>query len=159
MALECCYFCGISQDTVLCDHHVIPKRIDRYREHEDRTVVLCQNCHKKVHDVLDPAVNHALQLVPDGHDCQQSDGSGESNEPTEAFSLSTAQTGEFHMDYAMSVVDQLAKEHEDGAPIEKVKGEIKQNTELTESGVDGLIQTLRERGDIYEPRTGVLRVI
>jgi DNA replicative helicase MCM subunit Mcm2 (Cdc46/Mcm family) len=157
MSLECCYFCGVPQDTVLCDHHVIPKRIDRYREHEDRTVTLCQNCHKKVHDVLDPAVDHALKLVPDDHDCQQSDSSSESDTSTEAFSLSETQSGRFHFNYLKHVVDQLAKEHDHGAPVKAVEGIILENTKLSEGGVEGLIETLRDRGEMYEPRTGVLR--
>jgi len=157
MSLECCYFCGVSQDTVLCGHHIIPKRIDRYREHEDRTVTLCQNCHKKVHDVLDPAVDHALELVPDGHDCQQSDESSESDTSSEGFSLSTSQTGRLHFDYVKSVVDQLEKEHDDGAPIEKVEETILQNTEFSDGAVEGLIQTLCDRAEVYEARTGVLR--
>ena len=56
MTLDCCYFCGFSDDTALSEHHVIPKRIDGVDDHENQTVTVCRNCHKKVHDLVDPVI-------------------------------------------------------------------------------------------------------
>jgi len=56
MTLNCCYFCGFSDETALSEHHVIPKRIDGPEAHDGQTVTVCRNCHKKVHDLVDPVI-------------------------------------------------------------------------------------------------------
>lgn len=53
-----CYFCGESKPEVLEDHHIIPGQIvtserDAERDDVDETVVLCANCHYKMHHLLD----------------------------------------------------------------------------------------------------------
>lgn len=58
-----CYFCREPADVALDDHHIVPKRLvgndaDQDREIVGETVVLCSNCHRKFHSILDPALEY-----------------------------------------------------------------------------------------------------
>lgn len=45
-----CYFCGISDESVLEEHHIIPRSVGE----SPLTVTLCRNCHKKLHNLIKP---------------------------------------------------------------------------------------------------------
>lgn len=53
-----CYFCDEGNPEALQDHHIIPDKIvtserDAERDDTDETVVLCANCHRKMHHLLE----------------------------------------------------------------------------------------------------------
>ena len=45
-----CYFCGVTDESVLEEHHIIPRSIGE----SPLTVILCKNCHKKLHNLTKP---------------------------------------------------------------------------------------------------------
>jgi len=47
-----CYFCDSEGSH---EHHIIPKRLGPV---ENKTVRLCEPCHKKVHKVVDPTIEY-----------------------------------------------------------------------------------------------------
>lgn len=55
-----CFFCGAT--TNLQDHHIIPKCIGG-KDLEDNKVLLCDNCHKKVHQLIDPVIAYMGQAI------------------------------------------------------------------------------------------------
>lgn len=61
-----CYFCPETAESTLHEHHVYPKELRRLANGEvdvEKTVTLCGNCHRKFHDVLDPALKFMSDLM------------------------------------------------------------------------------------------------
>lgn len=63
---EECYFCREDADRALDEHHVVPKRIVGNDEDVEagvvsRTETLCSNCHRKLHGILDPAIEYTAE--------------------------------------------------------------------------------------------------
>lgn len=55
-----CFICGAT--TNLQDHHVIPKCIGGDKL-ENNKVQLCADCHKKLHQLLDPVIKYMGQAI------------------------------------------------------------------------------------------------
>lgn len=133
MPLECCYFCGFADDTALSEHHIIPKRIQK--QTDDRTVTVCRNCHKKVHDLIDPIVDEFVEFE---------------NEPNEIVSKEE----EWGAEAVMAVKD-IHRKTGELVPIEDVKS----NIESEVGDVDEAIYQAKFSGDIYEPKSGFVRPV
>ena len=54
-----CYFCGKSATS---RHHVIPKRIGG-KGLRNNQVDMCDNCHKKLHAILDNVIDYLLVYI------------------------------------------------------------------------------------------------
>ncbi len=50
-----CFFCGEENSVVLEEHHIIPRSLGG---ENGPTVVLCANCHKKLHYIYDIIFSH-----------------------------------------------------------------------------------------------------
>lgn len=55
-----CFFCGAT--TNLQEHHIIPKCIGGDKL-ENNKILLCADCHKKVHQLLDPVIKYMAQAI------------------------------------------------------------------------------------------------
>jgi len=52
---EKCFFCGETNPIVLEEHHIYPKWAEKVTENlglPNETIVVCRNCHKKLHHIL-----------------------------------------------------------------------------------------------------------
>ena len=50
-----CFFCEESNPIVLEKHHMVPRSLqEKFGISDESTVILCRNCHRKVHYVLRP---------------------------------------------------------------------------------------------------------
>lgn len=59
-----CHFCGETYPPILVKHHIIPRRLQKkIGIKNDDVIILCANCHKKLHDILDPLVNTIIKLL------------------------------------------------------------------------------------------------
>ena len=54
-----CYFCG---KPALSRHHIIPRRIGG-KGLKNNQVDICDNCHKKLHFILDPPIDYLLAII------------------------------------------------------------------------------------------------
>lgn len=58
-----CYFCGTKRD--LTKHHIIPKELLKFAKPYNHTLGetewLCDDCHKKFHELLTPAIRFLLK--------------------------------------------------------------------------------------------------
>jgi transcription elongation factor Elf1 len=55
-----CFICGATSN--LQEHHIIPKSLGGDKL-ENNKVLLCDNCHKKVHQLLDPVIDYMERAV------------------------------------------------------------------------------------------------
>jgi len=140
MALDCCYFCGFADDTALSEHHVIPKSVDPVKAHGEQTVTVCRNCHKKVHDVVDPVIDYMEQP---GMDEAEPDEEKLSNRVTAV----------------KNAVDAVSAETDaGGAPIASVHRHLVRDYDDVDDAGEA-IEKARHAGEIYEPQTDVLRTL
>jgi len=149
MTLENCYFCGVTDETVLVDHHVIPKQIDPEGEHDDLIATVCRNCHKKIHDVADPIIENKIHK--------------EKPEPSEskdtAFDPYDYVIDNLPRDYMEPDPEQVIRNSEldldTGEPVSDVVGV------LEDSGLDtppqSFIEEKRQMGEYYKPDSKTLR--
>lgn len=68
---QTCYLCGEVKQEVLQEHHVIPKKLvttkaDHENPETDETVVVCANCHQKIHHLLEPTIQFLTDKIKDG---------------------------------------------------------------------------------------------
>ena len=56
MDLKECFFCGETNEIVLEEHHLVPKSAEITPSGE--TIVLCANCHRKLHYILNPLLSY-----------------------------------------------------------------------------------------------------
>lgn len=56
-----CFFCGEENELVLEEHHLVPRAANFYTGLGE-TVILCANCHRKMHHLLRPLSKY-LELV------------------------------------------------------------------------------------------------
>ena len=54
--MEECFFCGETNEIVLEEHHLVPKSAEITPSEE--TIVLCANCHRKLHYILNPLLGY-----------------------------------------------------------------------------------------------------
>jgi len=120
MTFENCYFCGVADETVLVDHHVIPKEVDPEAAHDDLTVTVCRNCHTKVHDVVDPLIENVDVEVE------------------KEYQAILTKSGE--RDAKPEVKEAIG---DDGSTIEEIKDEADTDN------VEGVIEALQEKGEVY----------
>jgi len=59
-----CFFCG---KTATSKHHIIPRRIGGSGKQNNK-VDVCDNCHAKLHKLLDPVVDYLLVYLKDMQD-------------------------------------------------------------------------------------------
>ena len=59
MEKDQCYFCGEKNTIVLNEHYIVPERISHIIIlFEEDEVVLCSNCHRKLHHLIKPFVDY-----------------------------------------------------------------------------------------------------
>ena len=68
---QTCYLCGEVSQEVLQDHHVIPRKLvtteaDAARDDTGETVVVCANCHQKIHHLLEPTIQFLTEKIREG---------------------------------------------------------------------------------------------
>ena len=54
-----CYFCGKPPTS---RHHIIPRRLGG-KGMKNNKVDICDNCHKKLHAILDPPIDYLLMVI------------------------------------------------------------------------------------------------
>lgn len=153
MALECCYFCGFADDTALSEHHIIPKRIqDGF---DDRTVTVCRNCHKKLHDVIDPIVDDYV-IEDESEEWEIKDEStvvkgGPYNRPSPQELVEDT----IKDMYGVKEGRTIAGNEIEGASMEEVKDRIEPYVD----DADSIIDELRQQGNAYKPANGIIRLV
>ena len=68
-----CYFCKTEKD--LTKHHIIPKELLKFAKPYNHTLGetewMCNDCHKKFHKLLTPAIRFLLKAFEEWHRKQQ----------------------------------------------------------------------------------------
>ena len=141
-----CIFCGNDNPIILQHHHIIPKELSNLNLEKfgfdlseyGKTVVLCANCHRVIHDVLRPFIKYMKILGEENEEIIQ----GISNPKHDMLEqkimqyLSNGELIEAEVLYGSFF--------EYGESICKVKQ---------------IIYNLFRNGKIYSPKTGFYRIV
>ena len=181
---DSCYVCGNSNVNVLQSHHIIPRSFGG-SDGEHNRVVLCANCHQTVHSIYSDSVFERLGGTKRPEADRKNGELLEFEKlpvaskfeylsrhlPQSTIESELDHLYEFHLseddeeneyDGKPSVVEivrrlQNVHDHEPGAPIEDVIGEIEEH--YPDAEPRELIDSKRDKGELFSPSKDHLRSV
>jgi len=150
-----CFFCGESNQIVLEEHHIYPKWAEKVTQDlglPNEIVVLCRNCHKKLHHLLRYYKGIVERVIPEPEEI-----SVKPARPTEEI---------IRRERILTVLGtllELEKAYEASHRFTMVPREVLVKR-LDEKGfrtkeVNKILDELLSQGVIYSPRNGYLKKI
>jgi len=135
-----CYFCG--SEGPIETHHIVPSRHGG-SDDETNLVDLCPTCHQRLEALYDQRYFGELGVV---------------NDDADADSDVTSKTQRDRIKALKSAINEIEKEHQEGAPIEIAIDHLTDKFDAVdrEQAADA-IEKLRRKGQVYEPKQDHLR--
>lgn len=140
---DTCYFCHHPDSAALEHHHVHPQRFGGPDDAEN-LVTVCANCHRKLESLYDDSFYAALGVEIESGDEQIK----------EDFKVVVAESGSVKT--VPSIIDDIEDDYAEGAPVNVVKKKAIDRG-MDADMVDHEVEKLKQKGEVYEPRTDHLR--
>jgi len=141
-----CYFCLSEERQILEEHHIVPRRFDG-SDDDENLVRLCPTCHEKLERLYDSRFYDELGVErPD---------SGDSPDTV----IHTPVKGEDGDEVLtlLDVIEDIADTHPRGAPYERVLDRATSDFNTTSDRVRHEIKELKQKGEVYEWDSDILR--
>lgn len=149
-----CFFCD--SEGPIETHHVVPRRFDG-SDNGENLVDLCPTCHRRLELLYDSRFYESL-----GVDYEHEESGKYTAEQIENVIVTpdTPRRELFEDDDELLkyLISEIEDEYEEGAPYDEVIDRALEDDWFDDAEtVEELIETLRRKGGLYEPRQGNLR--
>jgi len=149
-----CFFCG--SEGPIETHHVVPRRFDG-SDSSENLVDLCPTCHRRLESLYNARFYESLGVdySPEESDSYTAEQVGNVIVTSETSPRELFDDDDELLEYLISEIEE---EYREGAPFDEVVERALEDDWFDDSEtVEELIETLRRKGELYEPRQGHLR--
>lgn len=150
-----CFFCGNADQIVLEEHHVYPRWVEKVREDiglNNLTIVLCSNCHKKVHYLL----SYYKEIIQEK--------TQESVTPESELKASQEDEERLYLTTIWVTVKSIFAEQKDQiltieSVIQQIQERLADCADLTREKIEIALSFLVKQGVIYHPTPETMKVV
>jgi len=141
-----CYFCLSEERHILEEHHIVPRRFDG-SDDDENLVRVCPTCHEKLERLYDDRFYDELGV--ENSDPEDSDG--------EIIHTRIKKEDGGEVLTLLHIIEDIEDTRQDGAPVDVVLDRGSSEFDEPTHKIRLEIEKLKQKGEVYEPISDVLR--